>query len=144
MSIDYQGKPCNCGSIGCVETVGSTWAIPGHLKEFGNVKGAEGKSFEASFKNIFSAAQAGDPVAIKVRDRSLEGWAAGIINFILAFDPEKVIIGGGIMQSSEQIIPFIEKKVAAHSWLSGDISIVSAEQTKHAGVLGICYLLNNK
>jgi len=78
-----------------------------------------------------------------LKERSLEAWSAGIINLLHAYDPGKVILGGGIMKSKDEIIPYIEQRVKERSWLpENGVPIVAANQTKFAGILGICYLLN--
>lgn len=146
MSIDFEGELCNCGNKGCVETVGSTWALPGNFKKITNHENSSLAGEEAlSFKLVFTEAAKGDRVARELKQRSLEAWSTGIINLLHAYDPEKVIIGGGIMQSGDEIIPIIEQRVKERSWLpDSGVPIVAALQTKYAGILGVCYMLNGK
>lgn len=145
MAIDFEGDFCNCGNRGCVETAGSTWALRKNLHK---ISGYEHSSLanekELDYKKVFEAANQNDTVAQVLRTRSLEAWSAAIINLLHAYDPELVIIGGGIMDSKDQIIPFLEQRVKERSWLPDTgVPIVAAEQTKHAGILGIYYLLKN-
>ena len=143
MSIDFEGDQCNCGNLGCVETAGSTWALNKNSLKLENPDASSiNDGRELSFKDVFEAAKAGDRLAMALKERSLEAWSAAVINLIHAYDPERVILGGGIMESKEDIIPFIEKRVRERSWLTTDIAIVAAEQTKNAGILGVCSLLD--
>lgn len=144
MSIDYSGDLCNCGNVGCVETVGSTWALDKNLKKISGYQRSELAEIDPlNFKKVFKAAAQGDPVAIELKERSLEAWATGIINLLHAYDPEKVIIGGGIMKSKDEIIPFIEQRIRERSWLpESGVPILAAKRTKCAGIIGVCYLLN--
>ncbi|MCM4157570.1 ROK family protein [Gramella sp. AN32] len=145
MSIDFEGDKCNCGNIGCVETAGSTWALSHNLKKLHNYKNSSLSALTTiGYKDIFSHASKGDEIAKKLKKRSLEAWSAGIINLLHAYDPEKLIIGGGIMKSKSEIIPFIRKRVNERSWLPEDgVMITTANQTKYAGILGVCFLLKN-
>ncbi|UJH90628.1 ROK family protein [Antarcticibacterium sp. 1MA-6-2] len=142
MSIDFEGDFCNCGNKGCVETAGSTWALKRNLEKIPNYKSsslAQGETL--NFLEVFTKASQGDEVAEKLKLKSLEAWAAAIINLLHAFDPEKLILGGGVMQSKEEIIPFLEKRVGERSWLSeAGVEIVAAEQSKYAGLLWVVLL----
>jgi len=144
MSIDFQGEICNCGNRGCVETLASTWALEENLKKIPNYKSSIlYKEETLSFKSVFTCASNGDNIAEKLKLQSLEAWSSGIINLLHAYDPEKLILGGGILESKEEIIPFIRKRVWEYSWLpDSGTEIVAAEQTKYAGLQGMCYLLN--
>ena len=143
MSIDFEGDLCNCGNKGCVETAGSTWALKRNLEKIpGYKKSILSKEDTLDFKNVFTAAAQGDAIAEALKLKSLEAWSAAIINLLHAYDPDKLILGGGIMESKAEIIPFIEKRVQEHSWLpERGIEIAAAVQTKYAGLQGMCYLL---
>ena len=144
MSIDFEGDLCNCGNKGCVETAGSTWALGANLKKVpGYQDSSLVKEEPLSFKSVFEAAAQGDRVAEELKLRSLEAWSAAIINLLHAYDPEKVIVGGGILESKDEILPFLDKRVKERSWLpETGVPILAAKQTRHAGILGVCYLLN--
>lgn len=146
MSIDYNGAICNCGNIGCVESVASTWALKDNLKTSNYYSLSPlSRINQPDFENIFQYAKAGDPAAIDIKEKSLRAWSMGIINLIHAYDPEKLIIGGGIMKSKEEILPFFKNMIVKHSWIpSGSLSVVTAHQADAAGILGICYLIKNK
>lgn len=143
MSIDFEGDQCSCGNIGCVETAGSTWALSRNLKKIENHKSSQLFGLSTfGFKDVFESASAGDEISVELKVRSLEAWSSGIINLLHAYDPELLIIGGGIMKSKDEIIPFIEKRINQRSWLpENTVEIRTANQTKYAGILGACYLL---
>jgi len=68
-----------------------------------------------------------------------------VINLVHAYDPEKVIFGGGIMKSSHIILPYIKQMLDKHSWISSaDVELVVASQPEHAGILGVYELLKQK
>lgn len=136
--IDYHGNLCNCGNRGCVESVASTWRLPSLVREQ--------ESFEKSilygreqldFKTLFEAHRKGDKLANKLVDQCLEAWSAGVITMIHAYDPEIVVMGGGIMESSDIILPFIRENVGRHAWIPwGKVKIVKAEHGGWSSTLG--------
>jgi glucokinase len=81
-------------------------------------------------------------VAQDVADRCLRVWAANIVGLIHAYDPELVIIGGGVMKSAAQILPFIQTYVQQHAWTPwGKVRVASAELGDNAALLGAIPLL---
>ncbi|MEO0006967.1 MAG: hypothetical protein RJA20_1163 [Bacteroidota bacterium] len=141
--IRFDGVRCNCGNTGCLESESSSWALPDILK---NHPGYAGTAFESGneqpdFEAVFRLAASGDPFALSVRNRCMDVWFNGILNLIFAFDPEKVIIGGGVMHSAEVILPYIQHKIDHASWLPDHPArMVAARQPDWAGVLGAGYL----
>lgn len=146
MSIDYNGPECNCGNIGCVESLASTWALKKHLEKNKDYEGSALCHEEnPDYESIFRHARSGDRMAAEMRDKSIKAWGTGIVNLIHAYDPEKIIIGGGIMKSKEDILPGIEKIVEKHSWIpSGSLPVVVASKKETAGISGVSYILNNE
>ncbi|MGB8706108.1 MAG: ROK family protein [Gillisia sp.] len=143
MSVNMYGDICNCGNIGCLESESSTWALE-KVKTSPNYESSTLKNHDRlNFEKIFLEAENGDKLAGSIKENSLRAWGVGIINLIHAFDPERVIVGGGIMKSKNEILPYLRKMVEKHSWVpGGNIDIVAAEQTQYAGILGMCFLLN--
>lgn len=142
-TINYNGSICNCGNIGCVESEASTWSIVAKAKENPLYINSElSKSGLFDYKNLFMLSAKNDPLAKELVELSLRAWSAGVINLIHAYDPEKVIIGGGIIKSASTIIPFIQEKVNQYAWTPwGKVEVFCAQNPDWAGILGIDYLL---
>jgi glucokinase len=86
-------------------------------------------------------AAARDLLAIKLRDRSMDYWGATVVNLIHAFDPERIVIGGGIIRSAEVIIPHLQNFVDDNAWTPwGKVKVVPAELGDEAGLLGLSAL----
>jgi len=129
LSVRYSGRPCSCGNLGCAEAEAST----AFLAEIA----AERPDFAASalrgepvldYAAVFRHAAAGDACACAIREHSLLVWATLVVNLIVAYDPERVIIGGGILASRDVIIPAIQQFVDRHAhtpW--GTVRVVAAE-----------------
>ncbi len=116
MSVHYAGRPCHCGNIGCTETEAST----AFLAELATARADFAASALArepvlDFAAVFKLASDGDACAVALRDHSLRVWATLAVNLIHAFDPEIVILGGGIMASADVIVPAIGRYVNEHA-----------------------------
>lgn len=128
MTINVRGKDCNCGNIGCLETEASAW----RLRE----------DHDLDFKTLFDRAAKGDKTAIDIQSNYLKAWSLGIISLIHAFDPERIVIGGGVMQSGDLIISKICEMIAKHSWVKNNPpEVVAAAHPDFAGILGMYYLV---
>lgn len=145
ISIRYDGRPCNCGNIGCLEAYGSTWCLdekvrsaPGFL---GSILAAEPV---IDYYALFEAAGKGDPLAIRVRQECLDIWSAGVVNLIHAYDPEVVVIGGGVMSRPAEILPHITEKVHRHAWTPwGKVAIRATQLHSDAGISGVVHCLQH-
>lgn len=55
------------------------------------------------FKQLFGLMRQGDENAIIICEECMNVWAAAIVSYIHAYDPEVVVLGGGIMRSADII-----------------------------------------
>lgn len=147
MSVNLHGRICNCGNTGCVESEASTWALREMLRRDPDYPGSALASAgeEIGFEQVFKLADQKDALAAKVKQAALKAWSLGIINLILAYDPQRVVIGGGIMKSKEMILPFVRAMIEKDTWISDNkIELMAAEQVEHAGILGMAWLASNE
>ncbi len=145
ISINLNGSPCNCGFFGCVETEASTWALPKLIQGHSGYKESSLSAIESpEFVHLFEEADKGDELAKHMLEHCLRAWAVCAVNLVHAYDPEKIIISGGIMKRKNDIIPYIQQMIDDNAWLPpGSVTVVAAEQTQHAGLLGMEYLVNS-
>ncbi|MBC7216895.1 MAG: ROK family transcriptional regulator [Candidatus Caldatribacterium sp.] len=101
-SIDFSGPLCPCGNRGCLELYASAPAIVRRVKEaiergertiIPSLVEARG---ELSGEIITEAAHLGDALALRVFRETGELLGQAIGNLVSVFDPEMVIIGGGL------------------------------------------------
>ena len=137
------GRPCTCGAIGCSEAEASGWALPIMAREWiGFTKSALAQQEHIDFRSVFELARLGDRVSLEIRDYCLQVWAAAVVGLIHAYDPELIVIGGGVMGSADVILPHIRQFVNDHAWTPwGKVRIVAAELGNHAGLFGAVPLL---
>jgi glucokinase len=89
------------------------------------------------FKELFEEAAVGDKVAVAIRDRCLNVWAATAVGLVHAYDPEMILIGGGVMKSAEVIIPHIKSYVHKYAWTPwGKVQVRAAELGNNAVLMG--------
>ncbi len=143
--IDRHGNRCNCGMVGCAEAQASTWTlesfVTSHPQYPVSVLSQEDK---IDFKTIFQRAEAGDTLACIVRDECVDVWATCAYNLVQAYDPEVVILGGGVMASREFIIPRIQQQLDQNSWATwGKVAVVEAALINSAALLGVSDLVYN-
>ena len=138
----FDGQKCTCGAIGCAESEASGWALPRICKSQPGFESSTLAGAELNFKNVFHAADAGDPVAVDVRAHCLKVWAINAVSLIHAYDPELVIFGGGVMQGGDAIVPYVQEYVAQHAWTPwGTVQVRAAYLGNDAPLLGAIPLI---
>ncbi len=89
-------------------------------------------------EDVFKAYDHADPVAIKTFDTCIELWGMAIANYVSLFNPEKIIMGGGVFGPAVQFIPQIveETKKWAQPISITQVSLEATTLGKHAGLIG--------
>lgn len=116
VTIDRDGPACNCGNIGCAEVFGATWALPARVEHHRAAGVAGDVDASGGFAGIVAGARRGDALATAVLDEAVRAWAICALSLCHAFDPEVVIVAGGVARSSDLILPAIEAHLDAHLW----------------------------
>ena len=97
---------------------------------------------EISSYDVFSAYQYQDPVAVQVISLCVDYWGMAVANLVSLFNPEKIILGGGIFGPAIQLIPAIREE--AFKWAQPvSINQVTIQQSGlggEAAVYGAAYL----
>lgn len=142
-TIVVGGRPCSCGARGCFEAEASTYALQDVSKTWpGFEKSALASQEKLDFETVFRMADEGDTVATQIRERSIQIWAACALSLVHAYDPELLVIGGGIMKSSYPILSAIREHVDSYAWTPwGKVAIAPAALGNDAALLGAVPLL---
>jgi glucokinase len=142
-TVQYNGNECTCGNIGCVEAQASTWNISEIIKtEPDFSKSSLANVSHLDFYAVFKASRENDALATRIKYECMNIWSAGIISLVHAYDPEIVVLGGGILNSKEEIIPYIQERVAKYAWTPwGKVQIKASELMDDAAILGVGYCL---
>ena len=119
MTIDLSGRLCSCGNIGCWQTLISGPAIAetavdhlmlGTASELRKMVNDHIEKIEG--KTVYEAALAGDELAINILQETGKFIGIGLTNLIHMHNPAKIIIGGGVSNASEFILPKIKETLA--------------------------------
>ncbi len=137
------GRLCTCGAIGCLEAEASGWSLPLLAREWNGFAASKlATQKNINFRTLFELADSGDRVAREIRDYCLNVWATGAVGLIHAYDPERIVIGGGVMRSASVILPFVQAYVNEHAWTPwGKVQVVAAQLGNNAGLFGAIPLL---
>jgi glucokinase len=111
MVIIAEGELCTCGRKGCWEAYASAYA----LRREGRIAAAKypnGKIYELvdgnikliDAKTVFDAAELGDEKALEIIDWYIKYVAIGLVNLVNIFQPEAIVIGGGICAQGDRVI----------------------------------------
>lgn len=175
MTVDWRGECCNCGNIGCLESIASGTAIarraneaiaagqgtellafahalqqdaeglawqevsPAPSRDCAYTKAAsDAKALCISARTVAQAAQAGIPLAARLIRDAAEALGVGLVNIIHVFNPELIILGGGLTQMGDLLMePALRiVRVRAMRVPYKDVRIVQAHMDAEAGLVG--------
>jgi len=142
ISIDYNGKKCRCGGIGCLEMYAAAPAIVNLYRSKLKIEGEDIFEEQLSPEHIFKQANASDSLATETVDTASEALGVGITNIVNLLNPQAVIIGGSVADAGEDYIGRVRKVVfdrALKTSLPG-LRILQAELGPDAGVIGAILL----
>jgi len=147
--IDPNGPLCGCGNRGCLEAFASGTALGNEGAGLARknpdtvlLRMADGDPEAIDGRMVAEAVRQGDSVALRV----LKIWSGhlglGIVSLIHIFDPEMVVLGGGVSNSGDLFIDDVRRTVSQRGIpaLVEGIPIVLSESRGEAGVIGAAAL----
>ena len=136
--INSGGRKCTCGGAGCLETEASGWILPVLVREHALYGESSLNNLETmGFREVSTHAAAGDVCAKEVVNHCLKLWGEALVSLIHLFDPELIIVGGGVMNEPEPVLASFRQTVAELAWADlGQVEIVKAEHPDNAGLIG--------
>ncbi len=148
MTVDRDGPLCGCGHRGHLEALASGPAIARRAQELieqGHpsclVQRPGGTSLSA--EAVGEAARDGDALARRVLQDAGEAIGLHLANLVHAFDPELIVLGGGVMQVGPLLLESIECSLRAHilhpAYLQG-LRLVPAALGDDVGLIGAMVL----
>jgi glucokinase len=130
VTVDWHGRRCRgCGRRGCLEAYVSGTSIAERAREAGlDVATAE---------EVAAGARRGEPVAAAVWDETVEALACGVTSIVNAFEPERVVIGGGVSRAGDQLLGPVRDAVRRGAMGDGAAAeIVPSAFGDRVGVVG--------
>lgn len=137
MTIDKHGRKCNCGSKGCLETYLSETGIRKTSYEFFNKRI---RSYD-----LHQIARKNDSKAIETWNEVGKHLGLGLANIVDIFNPEIIVVGGGIAHGAGELLINPAKKEMRKNILSESAKktpVVLAKLNEYAGAIGAGLLFN--
>ncbi|MBE6623607.1 MAG: ROK family protein [Ruminococcaceae bacterium] len=150
--LEFNGKPCSCGRRGCWEAYSSATGLIKMTKEKmlecrdsvmwemcdGNIDNAGGRT-------AFDAMRKGDKAGSEVVDMYIAYLGAGIVNMINIFQPEVLVIGGGVCNEKEYLTKPLQAIIDREQYSRNNpeelkTKIRIAELGNDAGIIGAAML----
>lgn len=151
MVIMAEGEMCTCGRKGCWEAYASATALrrEGRIaaakypnSEIYNLVDGNIKLIDA--KTVFDAADLNDKVALDILDMYSKYLAIGLVNLVNIFQPETIVIGGGICAQGDRVITPVTQILKDRVY-GGELKTKLAVATlgNDAGIVGAALLYKN-
>lgn len=155
-TIDSTGRRCKCGNYGCLEAYASGPAIAERAREALESEEESilprmvgGRLEEITAQTVYAAAHQGDAVAREVVRDTARFLGAGVANLLNIFNPDVVVIAGGVTQAGELLFEPLRAEVRRRAFkpaveachivagsLAGTAGVVGAVATFKAQYLG--------
>lgn len=150
MVIRRNGEPCGCGRKGCLEAYASASALIRETKkamaehpESCITALCDGDPNRINAKTAFDAKRLGDPVGTALVQDYIEALGEGLINYINIFQPEMILIGGGVSKEGEYLLAPLREYVYSYTYGNDFLPLTRIERAilgNNAGIIGAAML----
>jgi glucokinase len=151
ITTDLHGPPCTCGNRGCLEALAGGWAIARRAQEAINDAPTAGVALltaagltgpvapaDVTARVVAAAARAGDPLARLIVDEVARALIAGTVSLVNAFNPCRLILGGGVMEGLPELLARVAQGIRRYALnaASETLEVLPAKLHNDAGVVG--------
>lgn len=143
--IDLDGRRCGCGNYGCLEAYASGSAIAGRAREaLANDEPSilrsmvDGDLSRITAALVYEAGEQDDIVALEIVRDTARILGAGIANLLNIFNPDVVVLAGGVTRAGDALFEPLRKEVRRRAFrsVSDRCKIVPGSLPGTAGVIG--------
>ncbi|MFP3467058.1 ROK family protein [Leifsonia sp. SIMBA_070] len=110
------GRPCLCGRRGCLEGYASGTSIALRAREAVAERG-QGSALAqlpaVRAEDVVAAAAAGDALASELWEETVDVLATALTDLVNVFEPDLVVLGGGVTRSGDALLLPVRERVAA-------------------------------
>ncbi|HVC32021.1 MAG TPA: ROK family protein [Chloroflexota bacterium] len=145
MTIDQNGPRCSCGNYGCLEAMASGTAIAREAARriaTGSTsvlaQRVDGDLDRLRADLVVQAAEEGDTLARQVVEWAAYNLGVGIANMMELFDPQAIIIGGGVANAWNLLVPTMTRAIRERAMeaYANRTRIVRSQLGDEVGILG--------
>ena len=142
--VDPGGRLCSCGQRGCLEQYCSASSLGRHALEAlqrgtqSSLASCAGAGQTLGSHEVADAARGGDELACGIWDEACHFLAIGCINVQHSFNPERIVLGGGMSRAGDFLLDRVHHHLDALKWrLHDDLpDVVIGHLDNNAGVIG--------
>ena len=143
------GELCTCGKRGCWERYASATALIregrrlcAEKPDCALMKAVEGDIMQITAKHIIDLAKAGDEDCAALFENYVHHLAVGLSNLINVYDPEVIVLGGGVSHSGEFLLNAVRAQMPKYVFFKSMpcATIELAQLTNDAGIIGAAML----
>ena len=149
--VDSGGRLCGCGGHGCLEAYASRSAI--EKKILGSMKKGHKSIIAESIKesgvirssDLSDALDAGDEIVLNAITEASEYLSSGLASVINFYNPELIILGGGLMEAIDSFYDLTVKKTIAKALAvpAAKTKIMKTQLKDFSGIIGAATLYQN-
>jgi glucokinase len=136
VSVDFNGPRCSCGNFGCLELYASGTGIARIAREQSAMHGVSDPGIDS--KDVMAAWHAGESWAEEVMQVAIRALSIGISGIIHTFNPQAVIVGGGVASNGDRLLKEVSERVrqttASAMW--NEVKLLPASMGASSGVVG--------
>lgn len=144
LTLNINGPACPCGANGCFEMYASGTAIARRTREAiqagapSQILSLAGSLEKITTHHILAALQKEDELAKKIWNETTEYLGRGLAVVINTFNPELIVVGGGVTAAGELLFNPVREKALRYAFprLAAVCSIVPAGLGSNVGVVG--------
>jgi glucokinase len=149
ITIDFNGSFCTCGKRGCLESFAGGWGIAARAQKAIELDEkrhrsqmllnlAGGQLNQVTAKIVVQAYHEGDEIAKSVIEQARTALIAGVASLVNAFNPCRIILGGGLIDGLPEFVDAIDKGVReiALKAATQSLEITKPKLGKEVGVIG--------
>jgi glucokinase len=133
------GPACGCGQYGCLEAIASASAVARRYAEATVAASAEASrsgAEEIGADRVAALAADGDPIAAAIWQETIDALADGLLTGIALFDPEVVVIGGGLAEAGDALLVPLTAALRSRLTFHREPALFRAALGDEAGCLG--------
>ena len=147
VTVHATGPRCACGNRGCLEALASGTAIGRRGREVASERpnsalGRLAIKRKVLGEDVTELARGDDELALSVLEEAGQGLGIGLAGFVNIFNPEMVVVGGGVMEAGELILKPARREVylRARPPSRDLVEVKEATLGPESGVLGAAAL----
>ena len=144
MVIRKDGEPCNCGRRGCLEAYASASSLvkfAHRAMDAGRESSLRENGPDLNAKHICDAVDAGDALACELFETYCDDLACGLSSFINIFQPECIVLGGGLAGYGEKLLRPLRERIERETFRGDRNTVLTAASLGNdAGLVGAAML----